>query len=163
MTEFAVLLSCIGALAILAIVAMVALPSRVGSAIRALLADRLDGFERGQERLERVVREEISKNRDEGTAAAHRLREEVRATLKDSTDSSLRSLAAFDRIHLAPGESARVELRLPPESFASITDKGTREYRPGAFEVSIGGGQPLAGVATTSDVVLGRVELRAAE
>jgi beta-glucosidase len=75
----------------------------------------------------------------------------------------LRALAAFDRIHLAPGESARVELSLPPESFASINEKGAREYRPGAFDVSIGGGQPLAGLATTSDFVLGRVELRAAD
>lgn len=40
--------------------------------------------------------------------------------------------------------------------------KGAREYRPGAFEVSIGGGQPLPGVGATSDYVLGRVELRAA-
>jgi len=72
----------------------------------------------------------------------------------------LRSLAAFDRIHLAPGESKQVELRLPPESFASITDKGAREYRPGTYEVSIGGGQPLAKVPATSDFVLGRVEVR---
>jgi beta-glucosidase len=74
----------------------------------------------------------------------------------------LRALAAFDRIHLAPGESARVELRLPAESFASIDEKGAREYRAGAFDVSIGGGQPIAGVPATSDFVLGRVELRAA-
>jgi len=72
----------------------------------------------------------------------------------------LRALAAFDRIHLEPGESARVELRLPPESFASVTDKGAREYRAGAFDVSLGGGQPLAGLAATSDFVVGRVELR---
>jgi beta-glucosidase len=71
----------------------------------------------------------------------------------------LRALAAFRRLHLAPGESARVALRLPPESFATVTDQGTREYRPGPYEISIGGGQPLAGVPTTSDFVLGRIEL----
>jgi beta-glucosidase len=75
----------------------------------------------------------------------------------------LRALAAFDRIHLAPGESARVELRLPAESFASISEKGAREYRPGAFEVSLGGGQPLADVPSSSDFVLGSVELRPVE
>jgi beta-glucosidase len=71
----------------------------------------------------------------------------------------LRALAAFDRLELAPGESARVELRLPPESFSTITEQGTREYRPGTYEISLGGGQPLASVPTTSDFVLGHVEL----
>jgi beta-glucosidase len=74
----------------------------------------------------------------------------------------LRALAAFDRIHLAPGQSARLELRLPPESFISVTEKGTREYRPGSYDVSIGGGQPLAGLAATSDFAIGTIELRAA-
>ncbi|HTV23770.1 MAG TPA: fibronectin type III-like domain-contianing protein, partial [Polyangiaceae bacterium] len=72
----------------------------------------------------------------------------------------LRALAAFDRVHLAPGESMNVELKLPPEAFASINEKGGREYHPGSYDVSIGGGQPLARVAATSDFVLGRVELR---
>ena len=71
----------------------------------------------------------------------------------------LRSLAAFQRLHLAPGESTRVELRLPPEAFATITDQGTREYRPGAYRLSVGGGQPLTRVAATSDFVVGQVEL----
>jgi DNA recombination protein RmuC len=70
-------------------------PARVASAVRALLAERLDTFERAQERLERAVREEISKNRSETSATAHQLREEVRQTLKDSTDSTLRSVGAF--------------------------------------------------------------------
>lgn len=71
----------------------------------------------------------------------------------------LRALAAFQRLHLAPGESTRVELRLPAEAFATITDQGTREYRPGAYRLSVGGGQPLAGVAATSDFVVGQLEL----
>jgi beta-glucosidase len=71
----------------------------------------------------------------------------------------LRALAAFQRLPIAPGESARVELRLPPESFATITDAGKREYLEGAYEISIGGGQPLANVPATSNFVIGRVEL----
>jgi beta-glucosidase len=71
----------------------------------------------------------------------------------------LRALAAFERIHVAPGESKRVELRLPPQSFATVTDAGQREYLEGAYAISIGGGQPLANVAASSDFVLGRVEL----
>jgi hypothetical protein len=45
----------------------------------------------------------------------------------------------------------------------SVTEKGTREYRTGAYDVSIGGGQPLADVPSSSDFVLGSVELRPAE
>ena len=51
----------------------------------------------------------------------------------------------------APGE-----LREAP---ATITDQGTRVYRPGSYQLSVGGGQPLAGVAATSDFVVGQVEL----
>ena len=71
----------------------------------------------------------------------------------------IRALASFQRLHLAPGESTRVELRLPRESFATVTDQGTREYHPGVYQVSVGGGQPLPAVAATSDFVLGRAEL----
>lgn len=72
----------------------------------------------------------------------------------------LRALAAFQRFHLAPGASTRVELHLPPEAFATITDEGAREYRPGTYRLSVGGGQPLPSVTTTSDFVVGQVELR---
>ena len=71
----------------------------------------------------------------------------------------LRALAAFQRVHLAPGQSTRVALHLPPEAFATITEQGTREYRPGAYRLSVGGGQPLTGVTATSDFVVGQVEL----
>ncbi|HWO12100.1 MAG TPA: glycoside hydrolase family 3 C-terminal domain-containing protein [Polyangiaceae bacterium] len=73
----------------------------------------------------------------------------------------LRALAGFQRLQLAPGESARVEIQLPPESFATVTEQGSREYRPGTYDISIGGGQPLADVATTSDYLLGQLELAA--
>lgn len=71
----------------------------------------------------------------------------------------LRALAAFQRLHLGPGESTRVTLRLPRESFATVSDQGERQYRPGTYDVSIGGGQPLAGVPTTSDFVRRAIEL----
>ena len=71
----------------------------------------------------------------------------------------LRALAAFVRVHLAPGESKTVELHLPPQSFTTVTDQGAREYRPGKYAVSIGGGQPLGDVVATSDFTIGRVEL----
>jgi hypothetical protein len=54
-----------------------------------------------------------------------------------------------------------VEFRLPPERFATVTDEGEREYRPGIYQLSIGGGQPLANVPATSDFVAGQVVLAA--
>ena len=81
------------------------------------------------------------------------------APLKRDPRAPLRALKAFERLHLEPGESARVELTLPEDAFATINDAGAREYRSGRYQVSIGGGQPLPKVAATSDFVLGEVDL----
>ncbi len=75
------------------------LPGRVTGALRAALSDRLDGIDRGQERLDRAVREELAKNRDEAASGAGRLREELRAAQKDASDSALKGLGVFgDRL-----------------------------------------------------------------
>src|SRR5690242_785475 len=97
MTNVALVLSCVAVAAVCA--AMWLLPGRAAAAVRALLSDRLAGFETGQERLERLVRDEIAKNRGEAATTAHQLREEVRATLKDATESILRDVGSFgDRL-----------------------------------------------------------------
>ncbi|ABC83688.1 DNA recombination protein RmuC [Anaeromyxobacter dehalogenans] len=70
------------AAAVAALVALV--PPRVAAAVRALLADRLDAVERGQERLERTLREELGRGRAEAAQGTQRLREEVRASLGES-------------------------------------------------------------------------------
>ena len=58
-------------------------------ALRALLAERMDGIERGQERLDRLLRDELGRSREELTRSreaastgAHQLRQEVQATLE---------------------------------------------------------------------------------
>ncbi len=73
----------------------------------------------------------------------------------------LRSLAGFRRVRLEPGESARVELSLWPQSFATFSEQGAREYLPGAYDISLGGGQPLPRADATSDVAMGSVVVTA--
>ncbi len=65
------------------------LPARLAPALRALLAERLDGVERGQERLDRLLRDELARSREElsrtreaASTGAHQLRQEVQATLE---------------------------------------------------------------------------------
>jgi beta-glucosidase len=75
-------------------------------------------------------------------------------------EAPLRSLKAFQRVHLAPGASARLEFVLPAESFTTVSDQGKREYEPGIYQLSVGGGQPIASAATTSDFVIGDIDLQ---
>lgn len=56
----------------------------------------------------------------------------------------LRSLKAFRRIGIKPGETQTVEFVLAPDAFSLINEQNQPEVRPGAFEVSVGGGQPGA-------------------
>ncbi len=51
-------------------------------------------------------------------------------------------LRAFRRIHLAPGESARVEFELTARDFSLIDNDGNRALEPGRFTVFVGGQQP---------------------
>lgn len=54
----------------------------------------------------------------------------------------LRSLKAFRRISIKPGETQTVEFVLAPEAFSLINEQNQQEVRPGKFEISVGGGQP---------------------
>jgi beta-glucosidase len=52
------------------------------------------------------------------------------------------SLAAFSRVHLAPGESRKVILSVRPRAFALADEVGDWMIEPGTFTVFVGGGQP---------------------
>jgi len=67
----------------------------------------------------------------------------------------LRQLAAFQRIHLAPKASQRVNFSLTPQVFTRVDDDGLRLSEPGRFTVSVGGGQPngSTGVQTQVEVI----------
>ncbi len=53
-----------------------------------------------------------------------------------------RQLAGFARVNLHPGERRVVGFALRPEQFALVDETGARIIRPGAFGLSVGGGQP---------------------
>ena len=61
---------------------------------------------------------------------------------KASSPRPVRQLEGFTRIHLAKGESRRIELTLLPRQFSIINDKNKRVIEPGWFTLSIGGKQP---------------------
>lgn len=54
----------------------------------------------------------------------------------------LRSLAAFQRVSIAPGQSRKVSLTLSPDAFATYDQNGAKQIPPGEFQIAVGGGQP---------------------
>jgi len=58
------------------------------------------------------------------------------------TEDAIRSLRGFQRIHLKAGESKDVEFRLAPADVPA-----------GKTKISVGGGQPVAGVAHAEGVL----------
>ncbi|MGN6375577.1 MAG: glycoside hydrolase family 3 C-terminal domain-containing protein [Sphingomonas sp.] len=60
------------------------------------------------------------------------------------------ALRGFQRLHLAPGEARQVTFDLSPRDLSAVTADGTREVMPGSYRVTVGSGQPGAGVAGQS-------------
>jgi beta-glucosidase len=52
------------------------------------------------------------------------------------------ALVGFERVHLAPGESHRVEFELSPRAMSMVDAAGNRAVVAGRYRVFIGGGQP---------------------
>ncbi len=52
------------------------------------------------------------------------------------------SLLGFSRIHLLPGESKTIEVKIAASQFARVCDDGSRVLESGAFTLYAGGGQP---------------------
>ncbi|MCD8093647.1 MAG: fibronectin type III-like domain-contianing protein [Bacteroides sp.] len=65
----------------------------------------------------------------------------------DKFRTPIRSLKGFKRISLAPNESHRVCFELTPDDLTLIDPNGYSVPMKGELIVSVGGGQPLAGVA----------------
>jgi DNA recombination protein RmuC len=87
------LLAAILVLLIAAIVLLVVLLRKKTIIDIAQLKPSFDCIEKSNERVERVVREEISKNRDESNSAARQNRDEIARTLKDFNDSLIKSMS----------------------------------------------------------------------
>ena len=60
----------------------------------------------------------------------------------DLPGAPIRALRGFERVHLEPGASRRVEFHLKPRDLSMVTDSGEIMVPPGQYTVSIGGGQP---------------------
>src|ERR1700690_4362538 len=87
-------------LLLLVAVAMLALVLRRGTnADLSPVLTRLAGIEAYQERIERSVKEEIGRNRQESAEQGRGLREEVQVSLKNSADSVVQGV---DRLSAAP-------------------------------------------------------------
>ena len=57
----------------------------------------------------------------------------------------IRSLAGFERVHLAASASQTVTFTLHDRDLSTVDDNGVRKVVPGSVEVWIGGGQPISG------------------
>ena len=67
------------------------------------------------------------------------------------------ALVAFERVHLEPGESRRVEFKLAPRRLSTVDVAGNRSVVAGRYRVFIGGGQPGdAPGASASFTIIGR-------
>ena len=62
----------------------------------------------------------------------------------------LRALRGFQRIHLAPGASQKVEFNLGPRDLNMVTETGEIIVAQGRYELSVGGGQPGTGAVAAS-------------
>ncbi|HET8540202.1 MAG TPA: DNA recombination protein RmuC [Anaeromyxobacter sp.] len=95
MTELPAVLAALGAGALVGAALSLLLPGRVAAAVRAALGDRLEGIDRGQERIDRAVREELAKNREESAATSGRLRDELRGAHRDAADRAVAEFGLF--------------------------------------------------------------------
>jgi beta-glucosidase len=86
---------------------------------------------------------------------------ELYLTQPKTSETPIRVLAGFTRVHLAPGKSTHVGLTLDPRSIAQVDANGTRVILPGEYTVSLGGEQPGGDTAvqTGKFTVTGKVEL----
>jgi beta-glucosidase len=68
----------------------------------------------------------------------------------DVAGAPIRALRGFQRVHLEPGASQRVEFHLNPRDLCMVTDLGDIIVAEGKYTVSVGGGQPGTGTLSVS-------------
>lgn len=111
----------IGLIAGAGIVALIFALARRASSDESELIQRLEAFDRGQERQEKMFRDEFARNREESAGSAKAQREELSGALKNVTDTTLKSLTEIsgmlrDQLDQVTGQARRltdnVDLRL---------------------------------------------------
>jgi beta-glucosidase len=71
----------------------------------------------------------------------------------------IRSLRAFRRIHLRPGEEQTLRFSVAPDAFTVIDDKMQKAHLPGRYNISVGGGQPDSPRPATSNTATTMISL----
>ena len=65
----------------------------------------------------------------------------------------LRALRAFQRVHLEAGASQKVHFELQPRDLSMVTEAGDPIIAEGQYGISVGGGQPNAGVPVLNKTI----------
>ena len=86
------LYAVIGSLAGAGVVALIFVLARRGRTDDAEFLERLQTFDRAQERQEKMFRDEFSRMREESAGSAKGQREELAGALKNVSDTTLKSL-----------------------------------------------------------------------
>src|SRR5438105_6682585 len=68
----------------------------------------------------------------------------------DVAGAPIRALRGFQRIHLEPGASQKLEFRLNPRDLSMVTESGDIIVARGTYTVLVGGGQAGTGAASAS-------------
>src|SRR5476651_2354958 len=73
----------------------------------------------------------------------------------------VRALRGFQRVTLNAGESRTLHFDLSPRDLSSVTAAGARIMAPGAYRLTVGGGQPGTGapLAAAGFSVTGQTDL----
>jgi beta-glucosidase len=84
--------------------------------------------------------------------------DEVVQIYLDAPDQPLaprHALIGFQRVHLAAGESRRIQVELAPRQLSGVDETGQRAVEAGHYRLFVGGGQPgnSDGVAATFSVI----------
>jgi beta-glucosidase len=79
---------------------------------------------------------------------------ELYLTPPNDGNGLIRSLAGTRRVHLKPGESAKVTFTLPPRALSQVGRDGVRLQAEGVFGVFVGGGQPGESQGATGSIQL---------
>jgi beta-glucosidase len=72
---------------------------------------------------------------------------ELYVSFPKSPSAPLRALRGFTRVHVAPGETKHVQFTLNARDLSEVKENGDRVVAPGAYSISVGGGQPGTGAA----------------
>ncbi len=67
---------------------------------------------------------------------------EIYLTFPKVAGAPLRALRGFTRVHIAAGETAHLRLSLNKRDLSMVDENGNRLVAPGAYTLSVGGGQP---------------------